>query len=164
MKMPSDGGERKPLDIFTGITKMLLVTPVEFIRENVVEAFRGKDGERPVYYHRRFRRVPTIDQCYEGELVCQFEANEQFKRDKQVDKQILRIMNERKTDCFNYHLDDRNVMCAKVSKEYEEAADNFFIKYGDLPVSCDVLDVYMKQKHRLIWERRQREKGLLKDE
>lgn len=31
---------------------------------------------------------------------------------------------------------------------------NFFIKYGELGSEADVRDAYMKQKHRMIWERR----------
>ncbi len=31
---------------------------------------------------------------------------------------------------------------------------NFFIKYGELGCEADVRDAYMKQKHRMIWERR----------
>ena len=36
----------------------------------------------------------------------------------------------------------------------EENELNFFIKYGELGGEADVRDAYMKQKHRLIWERR----------
>ena len=35
-----------------------------------------------VYYHQKFRRVPTVDQCYIDDNVCLFEAQEQFNRDK----------------------------------------------------------------------------------
>lgn len=31
---------------------------------------------------------------------------------------------------------------------------NYFIKYGELGMEASVIDVYMKQKHRLIWQRR----------
>lgn len=34
------------------------------------------------WYHQRFRRVPTIDECYTDDPVCQHEAQQQFKRDK----------------------------------------------------------------------------------
>ncbi|CAD7079185.1 unnamed protein product [Hermetia illucens] len=37
---------------------------------------------------------------------------------------------------------------------YEKAATNWFIKYGDLGGYGDAKTCYMKQKHRLIWERR----------
>jgi NADH dehydrogenase (ubiquinone) 1 beta subcomplex subunit 10 len=34
------------------------------------------------WYHQQFRRVPTIDQCYADDVVCDFEATAQFKRDR----------------------------------------------------------------------------------
>lgn len=36
------------------------------------------------WYHQKFRRVPTIDQCFTDDPICKFEANQQFKRDKYV--------------------------------------------------------------------------------
>lgn len=50
------------------------------ILEKFVLPFRQK--ERPVYYHRRFERVPTIDQCEIDDPLCRYEANVQFQRDK----------------------------------------------------------------------------------
>ena len=39
--------------------------------------------------------------------------------------------------------------------DYEKAAANLYIKYGDMAWDSDTADqVLMKQKHRLIWERR----------
>lgn len=42
----------------------------------------------------------------------------------------------------------------QVIEDLEENELNFFIKYGELGAEADVRDAYMKQKHRLIWERR----------
>lgn len=39
-------------------------------------------------------------------------------------------------------------------EDAEEADLNFFIKYGELGAESDVRDAYMKQKHRMVWERR----------
>lgn len=44
--------------------------------------------------------------------------------------------------------------CAKLIEDYEEAELNWFIKYGELGWGADAADCYMKQKHRMIWERR----------
>ena len=48
--------------------------------ENWIEP--GQAKRRGVYYHRKFRRVPTIDQCLQDDQLCMYEANEQMKRDK----------------------------------------------------------------------------------
>lgn len=34
------------------------------------------------WYHQKFRRIPTIDECGELDIVCIVEAEHQFKRDK----------------------------------------------------------------------------------
>ena len=41
-----------------------------------------------------------------------------------------------------------------LQKEMDEANVNFYIKYGDLPYHATAQDVLMKQKHRMVWERR----------
>lgn len=50
------------------------------VAEKVVEPNQKKYP----WYHRQYRRVPTIDQCYVDDVVCDFEANQQFKRDRLV--------------------------------------------------------------------------------
>lgn len=42
----------------------------------------------------------------------------------------------------------------KLVEDVEESELNFFIKYGEIGQEGDVRDAYMKQKHRMIWERR----------
>ena len=39
-------------------------------------------------------------------------------------------------------------------RDYEIAQANFYIKYGDMKFPVTAQNVLMKQKHRLIWERR----------
>jgi len=36
------------------------------------------------YYHEQLRRVPTVDQCYDDDRLCKWEANQQLIRDKYV--------------------------------------------------------------------------------
>ena len=53
-----------------------------FVLETVVEPLHEKNKQ--YYFHRKFRRVPTIDECEIDDELCIFESNEQFKRDKFV--------------------------------------------------------------------------------
>ena len=41
--------------------------PVYWLREKVVEPLKG---ESYPWYHRRYPRVPSIDECYTDDLVC----------------------------------------------------------------------------------------------
>ncbi|KAK9887695.1 hypothetical protein WA026_000016 [Henosepilachna vigintioctopunctata] len=127
-----------------------LEAPVIWVREKIVEP------NQKVYpwYHQKFRRVPTIDECYTEDIVCYFEANEQYKRDRLVDSEIVHILRKRYEHCILYEAPDHIERCKGVKETYEEAATNWFIKYGDLGAYHDVKSAYMKQKHRLIWERR----------
>jgi len=125
--------------------------PATWFRERIVEPLRDK--YRLPYYHRRINRGPSIDECGVSDLSCFFEANEQFRLDKMVDGQILGLLKHRVSRCMEYH-DPRSEPCCQVVEDMEEAELNFFIKYGELGGRADVRDCYMKQKHRMIWERR----------
>ena len=43
---------------------------------------------------------------------------------------------------------------------YNKAQRNYYIKYGDMPWFAMSKDVLMKQKHRMVWERRHGENTL----
>ena len=43
--------------------------------------------------------------------------------------------------------------CREMIEEYLEAYTNWFIRYGELGHFATAVDAYMKQKHRMIWER-----------
>merc|ERR1712055_1226317 len=107
-------------------------TPITWARETI----SAKENPDHVWYHRKFRRVPTIDECYTDDIVCYTEANEQFKRDRMVDNEILNILRQRQEDCVMWNGHD------------------YKTKYGDLGVYGTVKDALMKQKHRMIWERK----------
>jgi len=124
--------------------------PVTWFRESIVEPNR-KDYN---WYHRSFRRVPTIDECYTDDYVCIYEANDQFIRDRNVDNEILCILRQRMDDCVREEYPDYAPRCLILRDQYELAAANWFTKYGDLGADFHVKKAYMKQKHRLLWERR----------
>jgi NADH dehydrogenase (ubiquinone) 1 beta subcomplex subunit 10 len=123
---------------------------VYILLEKVVEPNR----QQYPWYHQQFRRVPTIDECYTDDMVCIYEADQQFKRDKLVENEILSILRARFEDCVLYEAPDHLTKCASFKETYEKAAENWFIKYGDLGATGKAKACYMKQKHRLLWERR----------
>ncbi|XP_029037567.1 NADH dehydrogenase (ubiquinone) PDSW subunit [Osmia lignaria lignaria] len=128
----------------------VLDTPIDYFRETIVVPNQKKYP----WYHQKFRRVPTIDECYELDIVCLQEANSQFQRDKMVEDEILSILRNRYEHCCWVHGEDSEKLCSDLYKTYDDAAKNWFIKYGDLGIKLDARSAFMKQKHRMIWERR----------
>ncbi|XP_031832998.1 NADH dehydrogenase (ubiquinone) PDSW subunit [Nomia melanderi] len=127
----------------------MLDAPVIWFRENIVLPNRQKYP----YYHQQFRRVPTIDECHVDDVACYFEANHQFLRDKKVDDKILFILRNRYEECALNSMEELQ-LCGHLKKTYDDAVTNHFIKYGDLGCTINVVDAFMKQKHRMAWERR----------
>lgn len=95
-----------------------------FLVETIVEPNQKKS----VWYHQKFRRVPTIDQCYTDDSVCKFEADQQFRRDRMVDNEILSILRLRFEDCMMYETPDHMVKCRPFMDVYKKAEENWFIK------------------------------------
>jgi len=138
-----------PIAIFSAIDG-----PVTWFRDSVVVPLQAKNTEK--WYHRKLNRVPTVDQCDINDPVCIYEAEQQFLRDKKVDSNILHYLRQKKIECQTWEGPDNAYKCKQLVDTYEEAATNWFIKYGDLRKAGNktCVDAYMKQKHRLIWERR----------
>lgn len=141
---------RNSIERFFNTMKRVLEGPVEFVRENWVKPYQQ---DYP-WYHQVFKRVPTIDECHEDDPICYYEANCQYKRDRQVDTEILNILRHRFEDCVMLEKPDHMDRCREIHRDYEEAATNWFIKYGDLGGYHNVRSAFMKQKHRMMWERR----------
>jgi len=149
----------------------LWVKPAIWFRRSVVEPNRPSEPE--AWYHRRYRRVPTIDNCYEDDTVCRQEANEQFLRDRKVEGYIVNLLRSRFEDCVFYEkgtgtagwgdtrldppvdVEEGSLHpCKAILDTYRKSHTNFFVKYGELGTTPRVEHAYMKQKHRLMWERR----------
>lgn len=146
------GSDEPPFGRFLKLIGSVIDGPVTFVREKVVEPIQGE--KKHYYYHEQFRRVPTIDECRIGDNVCIFEANEQYKRDRSVDENIVNILRQRRIECEFYHGHQAPEQCKKAKEDYIEAETNLFTKYGDLGTVYDARNAYMKQKHRMLWERR----------
>ena len=54
-----------------GYFNNVFVKPAQAIR-SVVEGFRGPETEN--WYHRKYRRVPTIDECYFHDWACRYKS------------------------------------------------------------------------------------------
>jgi len=145
------------------------VKPAHWFRKNV-EAIRG---DPPAYYHKRYERVATIDECSTRDVVCRFEANQQFYRDKEVESQIILLLRSRLEDCIFYEKgtgatawqplskgapinlkEGSDHKCKPILDTFNKAVENFFVKYGEVGKIPQAEVVYMKQKHRMMWERR----------
>jgi len=123
--------------------------PVTWFRENIVVP-----GQKTYpWYHEKLPRVPTIDKCHVDDYMCFWEANMQYKRDRLVDSEILNILRYRMDDCVREEYPDYE-KCFPLKHDYENAAAAWFSKYGDQGPYTDVRIGFMKQKHRLLWERR----------
>lgn len=132
----------------------VLDVPVTAVREKFILPIQSRSKLQ--YYHRHYHRVPTIDECEIDDNLCYYEANEQYRRDRKVEDNILKILRQRRQDCYFFHhyQAERDKYCQKETNDYYTAEANWFAKYGDMGHKADAVSAYMKQKHRLIWERR----------
>lgn len=80
------------------------------------------------WYHQRFRRVPTVDQCYTDDVCCIYEADQQFKRDRKVDSEILSILRQRFEDCVLYEAPDHLTKCQDIHEALKIGEVNWFSK------------------------------------
>jgi len=148
---PDFAGKYKLQNLTLALFK-LIDGPVTYWKENVVQPIQTRRGNK--FYHRKYNRVPTIDQCAVDDNVCIYEADVQLDRDRRVDYQITMILDQRLTECMAWEGYDKDHACKHIRDKWQQAMDNFYIKYGDIRLGQGSKDVYMKQKHRLIWERR----------
>lgn len=49
------------------------------LSSDAVDSFRVKN--KSVYYHQKFRRVPDLTECQQGDYTCYYEAEMQWRRD-----------------------------------------------------------------------------------
>lgn len=75
----------------------------------------------------KLRRVPTVDQCDTDDMVCFYEADEQYKRDKAVDSEIISILRYRMDDCVREEYPDYK-KCLPLKQAYDDAAEAWFTK------------------------------------
>lgn len=77
---------------------------------------------------------------------------------RHVDEEILKILRNRKSHCLLYERDDWAKNCGEMIEDFHQAFTNFFIRYGEMGHFSTSINALMKQKHRMIWERRNPDK------
>ncbi|XP_059203093.1 NADH dehydrogenase [ubiquinone] 1 beta subcomplex subunit 10 [Centropristis striata] len=136
-----------PYKILASISAVFIDLPVVKFR-GFIESLRS--DKKMVYYHQKFRRVPYLTSCEQGDFLCYYEAEMQWRRDFKVDQEILGIMQERMRACYTREGDSWQQNCAKTIQDFDQTARNYQSRYGDLGVYASARKCLMKQKERMM--------------
>ncbi|XP_072273604.1 NADH dehydrogenase [ubiquinone] 1 beta subcomplex subunit 10 [Pyxicephalus adspersus] len=140
-----------PLIVINGVFNFVIDKPVTIFHDWMI---RQREKNKIYYYHRIFQRVPDLSQCLEDDILCRFEAEMQWRRDVQVDREIVKIMRERYMACITREGANAQQNCLGIKEEYAQACRGYKSRYDDLGANGNARRCLMKQKARMIEERK----------
>uniref|UniRef100_A0A8D2M8M0 NADH dehydrogenase [ubiquinone] 1 beta subcomplex subunit 10 n=1 Tax=Zonotrichia albicollis TaxID=44394 RepID=A0A8D2M8M0_ZONAL len=140
-----------PVDYFQSAFNYVLDSPVGLIRGWIE---RWQNRNKFYYYHQKFRRVPDLSQCLEGDYLCYYEAEAQWRRDRMVDQEIVEIVRERMAACKQREGPNQFQNCAKEMELLAQVTKAYQDRYGELGFHGNARTCLMKQKHRMMEERK----------
>jgi len=136
--------------ILSSITYYAFELPATTLH-NAFESLRAPKTNR--FYHQQFRRVPEIWECGTEDKICVFEAESQFRRDKKVDAEIIKVIEQRKKVCMARAGTYGAIDCKHLLEQLEQCEQAWHVKYGDTGIHCNARNVLQKQKNRFIEDR-----------
>ncbi|XP_013870347.1 NADH dehydrogenase [ubiquinone] 1 beta subcomplex subunit 10 [Austrofundulus limnaeus] len=141
-----------PNDIMDMMFYYAVDVPVTAFRV-AIDSLRSRN--KLVYYHQKFRRVPYLTECEERDFTCYYEAEMQWKRDFKVDREIVKIVQERMSACVQREGTNHEQNCYKEVQLFQEVSKNYQVCYGDLGGNANARKCLMKQKERMMAARAQ---------
>uniref|UniRef100_A0A663F5Z3 NADH dehydrogenase [ubiquinone] 1 beta subcomplex subunit 10 n=1 Tax=Aquila chrysaetos chrysaetos TaxID=223781 RepID=A0A663F5Z3_AQUCH len=147
-----------PITFIQTVFNYVIDAPVTFVREWIE---RQQAKNKFYYYHQKFRRVPDLSECLEGDYLCFYEAEAQWRRDRYgwFDQEIVEIVRERLGACKQREGPNQFQNCAKEMEQLAQVTKAYQDRYGDLGVHGNARTCLMKQKHRMMEERKAQAKA-----